>query len=436
MTNSKAGTNNGSKQAIAQAVAAALARQKANRRNVSANAKLRSIPRSIVPKKERFDRGTPASSISVAPRGHGYYDAFSHRPESLVLASQVGPCTPIEGFGRITIAGTAGTTGTGTYNSIYEDVAGTTHPHDPDNSALLVFNPGASGETIARVFRLEETSAGLLRVSKADIDVKAFAGLANQLPDQIELGDTNMLDDPLHQNQPNMRTASIPIRGSMKMRNVTEAMAVGGEVRFLRYNGGMNLTSDIHGGTNSGAFGSEMDVDTYDAICEMVRDSSRTLSKDGHELKVTHQSNTYPADVIRSMTFEQDSNFLHTVRFPSYCTLFVLIDNFKSSSSGVNNTYSLAFNVQRAARFAPGTLLHNMSITPATSSDTHSKATASESASAPSFVRQVADYYAADTKRQVEGFKDAATFIKNTVTYDNVNAAMPYIRAGMKLLPK
>ena len=54
------------------------------------------------------------------------------------------------------------------------------------------------------------------------------AGLANQT-------------DAHGASQPRGRIESIPLRGSVRIRNITEPLAVGSLVRILRYNGGLKL---------------------------------------------------------------------------------------------------------------------------------------------------------------------------------------------------
>merc|ERR1712098_915136 len=58
---------------------------------------------------------------------------------------------------------------------------------------------------------------------------------------------------------------------------------------------------------------------------------------------------------------------------PKFCTLIVLIDDFKSGTAQVNNTYSLNFVAQRAARFKPGSLLHHKAKLMPTNPNTHHK---------------------------------------------------------------
>lgn len=336
-------------------------RRRAQRLQLARNAGMRSIPRQIAPKPERFQRGLPGTSHTVAPRGLGYYDAFVCQPDALVMASQVGPCTPIEGFTRVNVVG-----GSGITDLSYPSISGSTTLTTSgltDNSILFVFNPGSSDAEVARIYRLREdaANAGTAEVVYEEVGVTAFSelGPATSTSYYQEL---NIADgDPDSVQGPEGRIESIPCRGSMRIRNVTESLAVGGEIRILRYNGGLHLGHDTPGTSD---MSSAMGVAEYLNICDMIRDTKRTHTLDGHEVKAAHQSNTYPADHIRSMTFSSAKSFEESVHFPSFCTLLVLVDNFKASASQVNNTYSIGMTVHRAARFKPGTLLHSKAVVP------------------------------------------------------------------------
>lgn len=324
---------------------------------------MRSIPKTIMSKTDRFHHGAPSTSHTVAPRGHGYYDAFANLPDSLCLASQVGPCTPVEGFTRVNLLGTSGVLAA-SYGVV--DHAGvTTTAHVTDNTSLLVFNPGASDMVVAQHISLIADGSNAASVKTDDVSVLAFADFGPVLAPHPyhTLNDHDAYvgsHDGLRaaDADPSGRIESIPIRGSLRIRNITENFGIGGEVRVMRYNGGLNMAS--------------MTVKEYLEICDMLRDTKRALSMDGHELKQPQQSNCYPADHVRSMTFKQDNHFREAVMYPSYCTLIVLVDNFKASQTQVNNSYSVAMTVQRAARFKPGTLLHSKSISPPADAGQHS----------------------------------------------------------------
>jgi len=329
---------------------------RAQRRNQqSQNAKIRSIPRNILPRLERFVQGLPSTTNTVAVRGQGYYDAFVQHPETLVLASQVGPCTPVEGFTRYNIIGSGGVTDA-TY---YANATVTTTVSD--NTTLFVFNPGSSTDVVAKAYSLTANASNEAVVQETPCSVTAFGEFGPAITNHGHDGNHNVDADHQSTMSPGMRIESIPIRGSIRIRNITENYGIGGEIRIMRYNGGLLLGHDTVGNNQtSGA----LTPANYLDICDMLRDTKRALSLDGHEVKHPHQCNTYPADHVRSMTFQEDLSFHEVVRKPSYCSILVLVDNFKASQTQVNNSYSIAMTVQRAARFDPGTLLHSKSIVP------------------------------------------------------------------------
>merc|ERR1711934_989999 len=90
----------------------------------------------------------------------------------------------------------------------------------------------------------------------------------------------------------------------------------------------------------------DMSVPHFLEICEMLRDTSRSHTLSGHELCTMHQSNTHPADFIRSHAFQDGTTFSEAVVQPKFNTVLILIEDFSSTNtSGINNTYSLTCNI-------------------------------------------------------------------------------------------
>lgn len=357
-------------------------RRPPQRRNpYAANAALRSVPRSIPDKQNRFQGGA-LRTAQFAPRGHGYYDAFVNPAESMVLGATVGPCTAIEGFARFTVGGTPGVHMLNYNFSDNPDIE-TTAPVS-SNASLIIFNPGSSDAVVAHQYQLAPDPADPSKaiVSRTEILAEAF----------LELGDTlgsmnypalpyhKMYGDNFESNVDKVtgRVESIPVRGSLRIRNVTEAIAVGGEVRVMRYNGGMNMI-----GPNESTTDGAMTVSQFLQIGDMMRDTKRAHTFSGSELCKTMQSNTYPADAARSMTFKTSDTFAQACIYPKYCSLLILIDDFRASTSQVNNTYALTMTVQRAARFRPGTLLHGKATQPTINTSKHAGFSVAESVKAP-----------------------------------------------------
>lgn len=328
------------------------------------NARLRSIPRGPPKKKaELFAQGA-LKSLQFAPRGHGYYDAFVMKPETACVNATTGPATVVTGYSTETIAGRKSVDGTinvPTYQSDGTSVM-LAKPYS-GNATLIAFNPGSSGNIVGKIYHIEYTNpatastpgSGALLVDVKDITVAQFDELGptysshNLHGDDVDAGVASI------DNKPDGRVESIPLRGSLRIRNVTENLSVGGVVRCMRYNGG------IHFGDYNTEFAyNRPEPHKFDKVCSMIRDSPRTKVINGHEMRSMHQSNVYPADFVRSMSFRNDASFEETLEFPGYCTLFVLIDDFYASTNLSNNSYEVNINVQRAARFGFGSLLHGM----------------------------------------------------------------------------
>lgn len=329
----------------------ALARQKNGLLNwhpLPPTASMRSIPKQLQSQQNLFTKGA-MKNFQFAPRGHGYYDAFVQTPETAVVSSTVGPATLVSGYSSDTIIGNAMVTGSHTLT------AGGTANHT-GNSTLVVFNPGSSDHTIAHVFQIAQDGPNLV-VSEQKItcaQFQEFGPTITQHAHPIANLDGNY--DVAHPS-PARRIESIPLRGSLRMRNISAALEVGGLIRVMRYNGGLALNRDEDGGSDNP---SVPVLENILQISEMIRDCDRTMTFSGHEMCKIQQSNCYPADFVRSMTFHTDTSFYEAMRTPSMCSILVLIDNYVSATTGKNNTYEFNFRVQRAARFAPGSLLHSM----------------------------------------------------------------------------
>jgi len=311
-------------------------------------AKMRSIPKKLQDQEDLFTKGA-LKSFQFAPRGQGYYDAFVQKPESAVVSSTVGPATLVTGHSSDTIVGSAMASGD------YGLAAGGMGSHT-GNSVLVIFNPGASDASIARAYHMVQNGSAL-ELLEQTISCVQFQDFGPTVTSTSTLAANMDGNSAATQLDPARRVESIPLRGSLRMRNISAALEVGGLVRVMRYNGGLALNRDENGGADNPAL---PHVENILRICEMIRDSPRTVTYSGHDLCSVHQSNCYPADFVRSMKFETDTSWYEAIRAPAMCSILVLIDNFVSATTNRNNTYEMNFNVHRAARFTPGSLLHSM----------------------------------------------------------------------------
>lgn len=326
----------------------------AHRRSMQFTANLRSIPKGPPQKKgAQFTRGA-LKTPQFAPRGHGYYDAFAQTPDSAVVSATTGPATVISGYSSDTVPGGPNVTGTYTLGT------GLTSPPYTGNATLIMFNPGSSDDVIGKIHRLGVNAAGTLNVATTNIVASQFGELGPARGNDRLMMNVHVDGDPNTTDvRPTRRVESIPLRGSLRIRNVTEALSVGGAVRALRYNGGIQMNADTPS-SGQDNIGAPADPGMFLTVCSMVRDSPRTKIFDGHELRHSHQSNTYPADFVRSMAFECDTTFDEAVARPGYCNLIILIDDFTASNTLTNNSYEVTMMVQRAARFGMGTILGGM----------------------------------------------------------------------------
>jgi hypothetical protein len=161
--------------------------------------------------------------------------------------------------------------------------------------------------------------------------------------------------------------------------NTTEERFQGGVVRVLRYNGGLLFGSDEDPADGTAGVNLNPTVDSYFKLRDLIRDSARTHHFSGRDFATMKQFNLHPADFIRSHTFSADKTLYDACLCPRFNTLLVLIDDFTASGTTSNNSYEVNCMVQRAARFAPGTLHHNNSKELKTDPAALSKATDSES---------------------------------------------------------
>jgi len=310
-----------------------------------------------------------------------YFDAFKVAPECACLGMSVGPATCIHGSTVSTVNGTGNVAGTYTYlNAVGTSLTANVST----NRKLVIMNPGSSDNVMGIVIGFVEAAGVVSCVIEDLLTAKQFAGVTgptqkhpNHPLDNLGGNDQAISQDPAG------RVESIPLRGSIRIKNVTEHVAVGGSVRVLRYSGGIRYWADPAGAayqSDSSNFGTP-DVKAVLDLCEMVVSSDRASHYGGKELLARHQINSHPADFVRSHTFLEDTHFDEAILHPKFSTVLILIDNFVASSNQLGNTYEMSVHVHRAARFTPGSLLHGKAQDLHGDAHTHNAETSKEAAS-------------------------------------------------------
>lgn len=328
-----------------------------------------------------------------APRGLGYYDAFANAPSDAIVSTSIGPSTQVTGMSVDTVPGQTALTGnittwTGTTNatSLVQSVT--------SSRTLILFNPGASDSAVAHIMCLKlgtGTQAGELVVDVKEVHCSQFTDFG---PAQSNSSSASWLglahadgNSTTVDGRVTRRIANLPLRGSVRIRNVTEAYNVGGTVRFMRLNAGVILAGDPANSTEDAPHRSGLPPSPamFLAFCEMVKDSPKTRTMTGHDLREGHQMNTYPVDFMKAMSFEQDTTFGEALMRPAFSTAAILIDDFTPSgtSGSKNNSYEISCAVHRAARFDPSSILGGLMKTLMVSSDHAAKAAMREEAAEP-----------------------------------------------------
>lgn len=297
----------------------------------------------------------PATSNAMAPRGLGYYDAFTTFASSAMTHLSIGPATPI-------VAKTTCLTQNGA-------------PIATDwkySAQMLVIGP-APGSTQAVLYR--ESSA-----------------VANDPVDIIYYDSTQLSSDA--------PTETIPTRCSVRIRNFTNQYNMGGLVRVLRATTGMYLDPDY---TSNEVLGDLM---------QGVRDHRRTVTYTGPEFIKALQKNAIVADQSRSLWFTDhdvvsksgqlpwfqshydpqppatyvlpDSppgsgnpqtysavkpvfDFTSYIANPTFTPIVILFEPYGSASTPTvagPNTYEVIVQSQFLAHYRQGSMLANMAIEP------------------------------------------------------------------------
>ncbi len=281
-------------------------------------------PRGVMPDATRFHWDqTPASSNVVAPRGFGYYDAFTHSPSDAVTAFSVGPATPIQANTRANVT-TSAPNGVGAA--------------DLGLSMIIVYPAATSAQ--AALFKSGATAADPVTTTYFTSPQLALSSG----PESV-----------------------MATRCSLQIRNITQVLNQGGVVRSLRVTTGIINPGIVNGTTQ----------DLLD-LAEHVRNHARTRTYAGADLVENKQINCTVVDQSRATTFldfglqvpVEDlpwyppggvsvGPYTLGLHNPTYTPIILLFESFSTT-----NEYEISIRSQFLAHYVQGSMLANLAITP------------------------------------------------------------------------
>jgi hypothetical protein len=164
---------------------------------------------------------------------------------------------------------------------------------------------------------------------------------------------------------------AIVTRASLRIRNWTQSVGRGGQVRVLRMTTGTALSGDM---TNA-------DLVEFQ---ENMRVHTRTRTYGGDELAEAMQKNATVVDQSKAITFKPwdiaeaipgypfggtgipQSSKAQTLWEPAYTPIAILFEPFVAAVNGttVGNKYEIDLRTQYLAHYKQGTMLANMAINP------------------------------------------------------------------------
>lgn len=287
----------------------------------------------------------PATSNMLAPQGQGYYDAFNTFAGTAMTHLSIGPATPIVAKTTCLFPNS---------QTIRTDWA--------HGAQMLVIGP-CSSNVQGKLFRCSS--------SVSDMKCASFSFASSQLSSDDGLSET------------------IPTRCSVRIRNFTNALNIGGTVRVLRATTGMHLDPDY---TSNAELLSLM---------EGIRDHRRTCTYTGKEFVSAQQKNCIVADQSRSLLFTDNSIASGSAQLPWFTSYYLnktlpqdfdgspqtfdyekLVDAFTvylanptfspivmifepfGADATQANTYEVIVQSQFLAHYRQGTMLANLAIQP------------------------------------------------------------------------
>lgn len=311
---------------------------------------------------------TPASMNMIAPRGLGYYDAFSNHTNSSMTHLSIGPATAIEAITTVTGVNTAFglpvPSSSGTQPAIAK-------PWNPKHAQLIIINPAPDRRQVARYWVGWDTTTN------------TFQGVMSGAFYQSSALPTGTNSDPLPADRPELKEM-IPTRCSVRIRNSSANFSVGGSVRVLRMTTGCALVA------------TQTTAQDFWTLCEGIREHGRTVRYDGKSFcEGGLQKNCTVCDQSKAlsfqdynMTFESDPavfpifppsttttpytlySFQFSLADPAMTPIAILIEPFASQTyqdSGPyfsGNTYDMTVKSHFLAHYYQGTMLANMALNP------------------------------------------------------------------------
>lgn len=325
----------------------------------------------IMPDPGKFHWGqTPASSNVIAPRGYGYYDAFANPPGTAVTAMSVGPATPITSTSITSID----TLTAGTWSDTGTEVL------QPPGAQLLIVYPSLSPVQAALFTPTPVATAGELTDEQIG-DMCAGPDACNEVKKLLTGGSQlnaaatgysrtgkclvrpfisqQLLSDP--------PANAIPTRCSFRLRNVSEAVAVGGVIRTLRITTGFRTLDGFS--ADGGYTNAELQ-----AFIESIKVNPRTRHYDAAELRHTQQKNCSVVNQTRAVNFSYfnpESNngaasaytFRNELVDPGYTPIAVVFEPF-AAQGDTHNKYELNIVSQFLSHYVQGSMLNALAVDP------------------------------------------------------------------------
>jgi hypothetical protein len=313
---------------------------------------------------------TPASSNMMAPRGHGYYDAFATHPVSAMTHMSIGPATPITARSRV-----PNTNEFGLPSGI---VTG-------KGQILVIIGPASSN-----VQGMVYTNQGTVATDPVFMNSIVATALPLKAPLQNAIPET----DPSWINDGELRE-TIPTRCSVRIRNFTAEINRGGLVHVLRMTTGVGLKGTYANYSQGTTTNAELDQ-----FCEAIRDHARTRTYEGTDFTGAGlQKNCVVADQSRSLMFKNynqpiistdvpwapdDSlpvtgvplgqvyaveSWEQYLYDPTFTPIAILFDPFLNVTVGptgtpIGNSYGITVQSQFLAHYRQGTMLANLAYSP------------------------------------------------------------------------